>query len=81
MSLIYKNVQESKLRCDNNVHILSEDCVLGEYGDWSICSQECGGGIQSRTREVVQDAENNGAACGEQVLTESRECNIHDCSG
>ena len=58
-----------------------EDCVMGDYGEWSSCTKECGGGTQIRTREIIQQAENNGTACGQQPLSENRACNVHDCAG
>ena len=54
---------------------------MGEYGEWSPCTKECGGGTQIRTREIIQQAENNGTACGQQPLNENRTCNVHDCAG
>ena len=54
---------------------------MGDYGEWSPCTKECGGGTQIRTREIIQQAENNGTACGQQPLSENRTCNVHDCAG
>ena len=54
---------------------------MGDYGEWSSCTKECGGGTQIRTREIIQQAENNGTACGQQPLSENRACNVHDCAG
>ena len=56
------------------------DCVIGDFGDWSPCTEECGGGTQSRTREIISLAENNGTACGEEGTNETRACNVHDCA-
>ena len=50
----------------------------GDFGDWSPCSAECGGGTQTRVRscnsldpaaECLGDAE------------ETQQCNTHTCSG
>ena len=54
---------------------------MGDYGEWSPCTKECGGGAQIRLREIIQQAENNGTACGQQLLSENRACNVHDCAG
>ena len=52
-----------------------------DYGDWSVCSKECGGGEQTRERSCNNPApENGGAECqGESV--ESRACNEQACIG
>ena len=59
----------------------TEDCVLSDFGEWSPCTEKCGGGNHTRTREVVQQAENNGTACGQQSMSETRSCNVHNCAG
>ena len=59
----------------------SEDCVLSDFGEWSPCTKGCGGGSQTRTREVIRQAENNGTACGQQPMSQTRTCNVHDCAG
>ena len=53
------------------------DCVVGPWSDWSECSETCGGGIQIRTREVLEPAQNGGAGCP--TLEETRECNTDPC--
>lgn len=47
------------------------DCVQSE---WSKCSRECGGGIQTRT--IVKPAANSGKPCG----PEWQECNKQECA-
>jgi uncharacterized protein YegL len=53
------------------------DCELDEWSTFSKCTTECDGGLQSRTRAVVQDAKNGGRACGS--LQESRPCHTESC--
>ena len=53
-----------------------KDCVLGEWGDWSICSNPCNGGRQRRERLVIVSP-SRGAACD--VTAEGRACNTHHC--
>merc|ERR1719243_234187 len=50
-----------------------EDC---EEGDWQIgeCSEECGGGERTNTREIISPARAGGAECG--VLLEKESCNM-----
>ena len=57
------------------------DCEFSEFGDWSTCTKLCGGGTQLRTREIKQQAENGGKACGQGESTQTRPCNAHDCAG
>lgn len=53
-----------------------DDCVVSEWSQWSSCSKSCGGGIQSRTRELLQ-ASSTGASCGPMVQT--RACSTAPC--
>ena len=63
-----------------NLHPFSVDCVWDDYGEWTSCSKSCGGGQQSRTRNIKIDADNGGKECAGS-LTDSRECNNEDCIG
>jgi hypothetical protein len=53
------------------------DCVLGIWSDWSACTKDCGGGMQTRSRPAVTESENGGEPCGE--MTEPRDCNSDPC--
>ena len=56
------------------------NCEWGDFGEWSICSQTCGGGEISRTRSKKIQAENGGSPCtGDE--TENQSCNPHSCPG
>ena len=56
------------------------DCEWGNFGDWSSCSQTCGGGEKSRTRSRKTQPENGGNPCiGEE--TEKQTCNPDTCPG
>jgi len=54
------------------------DCALAQWGGFTPCSKECGSGSQARSRNVVQQPSNNGAACG--PIEETRKCNTHGCA-
>jgi len=54
------------------------DCKVDDWGGWSDCSADCGGGAQSRSREKTVEPEFKGNPCPEQ--TESRECNGFACN-
>ena len=53
------------------------DCEVSEWGGFSDCSVECGGGLQTRTRTVVIPASIDGEECP--ALTDSQACNIEPC--
>lgn len=52
-------------------------CTVGQWKEWSACDASCGGGMQTRTREVITAARNCGL-CNEPLL-ESRPCNVDAC--
>ena len=39
------------------------DCKWGPYGNWSDCTKSCGGGFQTRLRDIEQQAQNGGGKC------------------
>jgi len=51
-------------------------CLLSAWSNFGPCSVACGGGVYSRTRAVVVNAQ-NGGPCGETV--ETRVCNDIEC--
>ena len=56
------------------------DCEWDDFGEWSICDQTCGGGLQSRTRSTKAYAKNGGIPCtGDKKGTQS--CNTDSCPG
>ena len=67
--------------CQNDVMILQVDGGWGDYGDWSECSAECGGGTQTRTRECNNPAPEHGGADCEGTGSETRTCNTQECPG
>lgn len=52
------------------------DCEVSEWGPWTSCSEECGGGIQERTRTVTEPARYGGACF---PLEEEKACNEDPC--
>ena len=59
----------------------SVDGGWSDFGDWSECSAECGGGTQTRTRTCTNPAPANGGAGCEGDSTETRKCNSQECAG
>ena len=53
------------------------DCLMGSWGDWSACSKNCGGGVQTRNRSIITPSNEGGNACGQTVDT--RPCNTEPC--
>jgi hypothetical protein len=53
------------------------DCVLSEWSGWAVCSAECGGGTQSRSKRSITAARYGGKACG--TALDSRNCNTKPC--
>lgn len=53
------------------------DCQMTEWTEWTTCSKSCGGGIMSRTREIVRGPVGGGSECG--ATKERRGCNLERC--
>ena len=55
------------------------DCI-GSFGDYDTCSEDCGGGTQTRTYTITQEEKNNGKKCPHtNGYTEDKECNPDPC--
>ena len=55
------------------------ECLEGPWTSFSACTVTCGGGTETRTREVTRPASSGGAACGE--LEQTQACNDDPCDG
>lgn len=55
------------------------DCTASEWHEWNKCSASCGGGVQSRSRKIIQQPSNGGFGCKES-LSDVRECARNSCS-
>jgi hypothetical protein len=53
------------------------NCEVTPWSDWSKCTHECGGGIQTRSRQIQKLPRYNGLPCPD--LSETQECNIQAC--
>jgi len=54
-----------------------KDCVVTEWGEWGLCSVNCGGGERNRYRQVTQDQQGNGELCPH--LNETESCEPDPC--
>ena len=50
-----------------------------DFGTWSTCSANCGGGTQTRTRTCTNPAPANGGANCVGSASETQGCNEHEC--
>eukprot|EP00440_Ansanella_granifera_P010536 gb/GFBE01011429.1/.p1 GENE.gb/GFBE01011429.1/~~gb/GFBE01011429.1/.p1 ORF type:complete len:1322 (+),score=241.23 gb/GFBE01011429.1/:1-3966(+) len=55
--------------CNNNP--CPVDCVLSDWGDWSICSQTCYTGVRMRTR-TREEERNGGLPCNADLMEEGQ---------
>jgi len=53
------------------------DCKLDRWSGYSSCSKDCGGGIKTRSRGIVDVPKNGGASCDTQQ--EVVACNVGSC--
>ena len=61
-----------------HVHFVSVSGGWSNFGNWSECDAECGGGMQSRDRSCDNPKPVYGLPCPGNS-TEYRECNVHLC--
>jgi len=61
-----------------NTQPCAVNCVMGEWTAFGYCSVTCGGGQQTRTREISTPAAYGGSECT--ATSESQPCNTQYCS-
>lgn len=76
---MYFNLAVNNHDCNTHVQCMCQqqpdvDCKVSDWGEYGKCSEVCGGGVQSRTRTVLQEKIGKGAKCPSQ-MTETRKCN------
>ena len=63
------------LRLQHIYYPCTVDGGWSDFGDWSECSADCGGGTQTRTRTCTNPAPANGGAYCVGSATETQDCN------
>ncbi len=53
------------------------DCDVSAWGNWSACTESCDGGLQTRSRSITTQSQNNGTVCPN--LQQTRDCNTQAC--
>jgi hypothetical protein len=66
-----------KMERSCNVEGCPVDCELEEWGGWSDCSAECGGGVMTRTRGKMVEPLNDGNPC--EAQEEEKRCHGESC--
>ena len=59
-----------------NSHLCPVDCMLSEFGPWSLCTRTCGTGQSRRTRKLVAGSQ-HGGSCN--ALEQYTPCNTAPC--
>lgn len=54
------------------------DRILGNWSEWSGCDAKCVGGVQSRSRAIVQESRYGGNPCAG-ALVETQNCSTQAC--
>jgi hypothetical protein len=54
------------------------DCGVTEFGSYTVCDRECGGGTSSRSRTIFREPLGDGELCP--ALNESVSCNVDPCA-
>jgi hypothetical protein len=60
-----------------NTQPCAQDCKVSNWSGWEACSKTCGGGVQTRTRTIIQPRINDGTECP--TLYEDQVCNTNPC--
>eukprot|EP00397_Hematodinium_sp_SG-2012_P003707 GEMP01003715.1.p1 GENE.GEMP01003715.1~~GEMP01003715.1.p1 ORF type:complete len:1022 (+),score=243.68 GEMP01003715.1:188-3253(+) len=57
-----------------------KNCLWGQWGNWSACSQSCGGGERSRSRLIKEAPRSGGKLCEPLDMSVVEHCSTESCS-
>eukprot|EP00927_Polykrikos_kofoidii_P046142 TRINITY_DN40342_c0_g1_i1.p1 TRINITY_DN40342_c0_g1~~TRINITY_DN40342_c0_g1_i1.p1 ORF type:complete len:1783 (+),score=246.39 TRINITY_DN40342_c0_g1_i1:177-5525(+) len=75
---LHETVTCNRVNCPGEGRV---DCRWAAWSDWSICSDDCGGGQTSRSRSVEVAPRNGGKVCDAKVAAEMAQCKNDRCKG
>eukprot|EP00397_Hematodinium_sp_SG-2012_P002720 GEMP01002728.1.p1 GENE.GEMP01002728.1~~GEMP01002728.1.p1 ORF type:complete len:1021 (+),score=174.28 GEMP01002728.1:156-3218(+) len=88
--VVFQHSGHGGIPCDGNLCEVREctnepcqgklDCAWNEWGNWSACSETCGGGEYSRSRLISVAPRNGGALCEPLDMSETAHCNTMPCA-
>ena len=77
--MVEHNHQNNDLKSNVNISMFYlVNCTWAEWGNYTQCTESCGGGFQTRSRVIATPPEFGGAAC-EGDAFESQACNEQPC--
>ena len=53
------------------------NCELSQWGEFNECTEPCGSGTQTKTRNITVQPQYGGRAC--EALFEEQACNVAPC--
>ena len=68
----------SRVVIDDNTNIFLVNCTWADWGNFTQCTESCGGGFKTRSRVIASPPLYGGAAC-EGDAFESVVCNEQPC--
>ena len=78
------DVETKKCNVEGGMKCVPVDGNYGEWGMWTPCTKECGGGVRARYRSCDHPSpENGGKTCleaGHGNADDVKPCNVHNCS-
>ncbi|KAG9511009.1 Spondin-1 [Fragariocoptes setiger] len=74
-----KNQQQQQVSVPINPNLPVIDCVHSDWSPWSACSSPCGKGRRTRTRYIIQSAQNGGKPCDKKLVQRQKCKDLPPC--